>query len=46
MKPIRLYDDEWYGYIYKCTNCGDKQIWQGFKFCPTCAVEINWSDNP
>jgi len=47
-KKIRLdkeayaIDDEWYGLLWKCTECGEVKIWGDFSFCPICGVKIEW----
>jgi hypothetical protein len=28
---------------YKCPNCEEEYIVEGFKYCPKCGVKINWT---
>lgn len=39
-KLIAEYEDEWYGYVYKCPNCGENRIWNDFAFCPYCGISL------
>jgi rRNA maturation endonuclease Nob1 len=44
MKPTESYKDEWYGMIYICTKCKEREIWRDFNFCPLCGTKIDWSN--
>jgi rRNA maturation endonuclease Nob1 len=37
-------ENEWYGDIYICPQCEKQFIWDGFKYCPMCGIELKWPD--
>jgi len=37
-------EDEWYGKIFTCKKCDKEFIWEDFKYCPMCGLEIDWTD--
>lgn len=30
--------------LYKCPDCGQWSLTQGFNFCPSCGVSVTWID--
>jgi predicted RNA-binding Zn-ribbon protein involved in translation (DUF1610 family) len=41
VKEVEM-QNEWFGYLYKCEDCGEVEIWQDFKYCPNCGVGVCW----
>lgn len=37
------YEDTVYREFYKCPNCENTDVIEGFNYCPNCGYEIEWN---
>lgn len=28
--------------LYKCYNCGNEELFEGFLYCPSCGIHLVW----